>query len=200
MKTSKQKDQHSSPQNRKTYENVFRVYAKWDHHFNLISHDVNRFSSQEIQNLKRHQQISQSSPNQRKLNLSTKKVRYDKSLLRKSQSVDQLPSSKNLITAGKLIKSQSQQRNRYQSNTSQSSNDLLHHQINQKSFSTTNINLINSSKNKTKQIPNDFQLVLINQYDLQVTFTYFQQILSGLEIINIILTFILRSSKFNMEI
>jgi len=165
-KISKQKDQNSPS----TYENVLRAYAKWDYHSALTSHDIDRFSSQEIKNFKKHKQMSKNSPNQQKRNSSseqslTKKSRYEKNL-RKSQSADRLSSSKNLITTGQLIKNQSQQRQRYRSTPSQSSNDLLH---NQKFSSTTNINSSTSSKHKRKQIPNDSQLVLINPHDLQVT-------------------------------
>jgi hypothetical protein len=127
----------------KSYKNTFRAYAKWDHHSSPITHDISRFTAHEINNLKRHNQLIRHSPNEEQSNnLSIKKVRIDhlpRLKIEKSQSVEQLSNSKNIITVQQLIQNQFERR--------------------QKSFSTTNLN---------QQIPLNLQLVLINQNDLQV--------------------------------
>jgi hypothetical protein len=157
-KLSKKPEHRSFPQEKKSYQNVLRAYAKWEHHSALVNHDISRFATQEIRNLKRH--------NQQKLTnqyypSSTEKPQniHGKSLsLQKSHSFNQLS---NLITAEQLIKSQSQRRQRYRASFSETPS------------STIKENQLISSNNKRKQIPLDLQLVLINQYDIQVKFIYF---------------------------
>ncbi len=165
-KLSKKPEHRSFPQEKKSYQNVLRAYAKWEHHSALVNHDISRFATQEIQNLKRHNQqklTNQSHPS------STEKPQniHGKSLsLQKSHSFNQLSTSKNLITAEQLIKIQSQRRQRYRSSFSQN-------ETTPKPSSTINENQLISSKNKTKQIPLDLQLIFINQYDIQVKVIYF---------------------------
>jgi hypothetical protein len=168
-KLSKTPDHRSLPQEKKSYQNVLRAYAKWEHHSALVNHDVSRFATQEIRNFKRHNQqniTNQSHPS------STEKPRHDQNIhgkslsLQKSHSFNQLSTSKNLITAEQLIKIQSQRRQRYPSSFSQN-------ETTPKPSSAINENQLISSKNKTKQIPLDLQLILINQYDIQVKVIYF---------------------------
>jgi len=196
-KISKQHGAHSPSQDTKSYENVVRAYAKWEHHSGLVSHDIFRFANGESRNLKRHNQLSHNSSDQQKQiqphninqSPSNRQIRphhsttirrrhnqniYGKRLtIRKSQSMKQLSNSQNLITAEKLIKNQSQQRQRYRSSSSQRLNNIFQDENIQKSLLTTNTNQEIYSKNKTKQIPSDLQLVLINQLDLQVLFFSF---------------------------
>jgi hypothetical protein len=111
VKASKRPD---SSQSIKSYENTFRSYAKWDHHSGLVTHDISRFTIYEINNLKRHNQLSRHSPNEEQSNdVSRKKVRVDQNprlTVKKSQSVEQLSNSKNIITVQQLIKTQSERR------------------------------------------------------------------------------------------
>ncbi|CAF0952555.1 unnamed protein product [Adineta steineri] len=166
-KTSKYQNEYISTQQRNPYENVTRAYAKWDRYSGLMSDDTSCFATHEIENFKKHQKISQnSSDQQRKVNSSNEKSiikktgQYDKNLSKQSQSIEQIIFSKNRITAQQLIKDQSQRRQKYKSTTLLSSNDLLQNSTEKKASSTTNIN-------QTKQIPNDFQLLLIHSLDLQ---------------------------------
>jgi hypothetical protein len=176
-KTSKQQHNHSPTQNSNSYKNVRRAYAKWEHHSIPVSHDILRFVSEENKNLKKHNQLSQNFPDQQKLiqpyPSSIKTSHHDQNLhgkklhLEKSQSMEQLFNSKNLITAQQLIKNQSQRRLKYRSSLSLQSNDIL-----QESLLITNTNQFIYSKNKTIQIPSDLQFVLINQFDLKVNFNF----------------------------
>jgi len=171
-KTSKQQHNHSPTQNINSYKNVRRAYAKWEHHSIPVSHDILRFVSEENKNLKKHNQLSQNFPDQQNSS-STKTSHHDQNLhekklnLEKSQSMEQLFNSKNLITAQQLIKNQSERRLKYRSLLSLQSNDIL-----QKSLLITNTNQFIYSKNKTIQIPSDLQFVLINQFDLKVNFNF----------------------------
>lgn len=196
-KTSKQEYNHSPLQNTKSYKNVFRAYAKWEHHSGLVSDDILRFTSHENRNLKRHNQFCQNNSNQQQIIqpyntkqsssnqqiqshfLPRKKPRYDENIhgkrltIRKSQSMEHLSNSKNLITAEQLIKNQFERQQRYRSSFSQKSNQIFQNETIQKSPLITNTNQFISSKDKIKQIPPDLQLVLINQHDLQVNFIHF---------------------------
>jgi hypothetical protein len=146
-KTSKQQ-QYSSPQDQNGYQNNARSYSTWTHRAGLASNDVSRSSTQEIQNLSKHNQLISSSLSQ--INLEENKVissskneiqslpynqnqskashrkqsSYDPSIrgkplgLRKSQSTDHLPSSTIFITAQELLKDQSKRTKRDKSSSS----------------------------------------------------------------------------------
>ncbi len=73
------------PQSRKTYPNTFRSYAKWEYHSGLISHDTLRVTAYEINNL-----------------LKTK------SRIDQNQPIEELSTSKNVITIQELIRNQLQ--------------------------------------------------------------------------------------------
>ncbi|UJR34889.1 hypothetical protein I4U23_027668 [Adineta vaga] len=120
-KTSKQpiKENLSSQRKSSSYQIVRRSYTKWNHHSTLTSNDISRLTNEEIQNLRKHRQMSSN---------------YE--ITRKN---DPMSISNNLITIEQLIKTQS----------------------------TTNIDQYNSFTKKIKQIPKDFQFILIDSSDLQ---------------------------------
>ncbi|CAF3073414.1 unnamed protein product, partial [Rotaria sp. Silwood2] len=191
-KTSKQKNDYSYSQDNTSYDNVLRSYAKWQHSSALVSHDESRFTTNEIRNFNKHNFICQNSPNPQKENesniknqsLSNRKIEFNSSYkdkfhsdhskydkicqLERSQSIDQLSHSNNIITAKQLVICNSQQRIKYRSDKlNQSSDQIFLNENIQKSLLKTNKNQFISSNNKKQKIPADLQFILINQYDLQ---------------------------------
>lgn len=190
-KISKQEQDGPSFQNEKSYENISRAYVKWNQCSSPVSHDESRFTSNEIRNFKRTKQFQENYSDQQKLNYSNiskksssnqkfesnhllkekfiydKNVQQNKNTIKRSQSVDQLLKSNNRITVEQLINHNLKQK-KTRSSFSQSSDQIVRNQNNLKPLSTTNIIQLKSSNGKKRQIPADLQLVLINQYDLQV--------------------------------
>lgn len=190
--TSKEQDYYVPSQDKNTYENVVRAYATWDHRSGLASHDASRFTNHEVYNLNKHHQLSQNSSDQqkpipsnitkrpslhqhKKPNHSHSKKTYDDQIkqdktvpLKENQSINQESYSKNVVTAEQLMKTHSQRKQRYRSTPSPSSNETSQNSPIVKP--STNINQFISSNKKQTQVPNNLQLVLINQSDLQVKF------------------------------
>ncbi|CAF1058932.1 unnamed protein product [Rotaria sp. Silwood1] len=192
-KLSKQENNFSSSHDKTSYgEYVIRSYAKWNHCSVLVSHDPSRFTTHEILNLNKHNEICQNSTNSiiknprliiQNQSLSIEKVKFhsssrDKShydhskdeknlKLKKSQSSDHLSHSNNIITAKQLIKFHQHRIIEKRQDLTQSSDEIFLNKYIEKSPSKTNKNQFIFSNNKKEKIPADLQFVLINQYDLQ---------------------------------
>ena len=184
-KISKQLHPNSSSQGTNPYQSVSRAYAKWDYHAGLVSDDVSRFSTNEIRNLKRHNQASHDSSDQHETYQScvkeqtlasrskqlqfpsTKKSSDDLNLnenrsICRSQSDEQVFHSKHFITAEELMRADSQWRRRHRSSQELSEKETI--------LLATKSNKSVSSNDKNKRIPANFQFILINQHDIHVKY------------------------------
>jgi len=189
-KTSRQQHiphQFSSSNDKNSYPINVRAYATWDHRVALTSNDVLRSATQEIQNLKRHNQITPSTtsqifPQQDKVISSSSSNNYIERTkprpnqniekvkigVRKSQSMDNLPIPNHFITAQQLLYDQDKRRQKNKSSSSQISTQSNQSSNIEKSTSSSTISQISAAKVKRKKVPDDFTFVSINPKDLQV--------------------------------
>ena len=182
----------SSSTNKPTYQINARSYARWDHGAPLSSSDSTRLTTNELQNLQKHQQtvslpVSQERPLTPSLHYSSgkSKYRYNENALkpklgiRKSRSMQDVAGKTTLVTAEELLYGSSKSKGRKKSPSqisrrSDQSSAIL------KSASSSTINQM-QSKTKRKKVPNDLAFVSIDPKDLRVHYTiFFNQYISSL--------------------
>jgi hypothetical protein len=171
-----------SSTNKKVYQSNARAYATWGHGAPLASSDSTRLTAMELQNFqKHHQTVSLPIPRERPITPSSHhstekpKYRYDENVskpkldIRKSRSMQDIPSRTTFVTAEELLYGQSKSKGRKKS-PSQISRRSDQGSTVVKSASSSTVNQM-PSKTKRKKIPNDFTFVSIDSKDLQVHYT-----------------------------